>query len=210
MKQNFTNSPKEENAKIIRTIKEFAQSEYIEKKSRFIAQAFPISSISEAENLLSSIRNKYSDSTHNCYAYVVGVQKDVFKFSDDGEPAGTAGKPIYQTIINFDLTNVLVVVTRYFGGIKLGASGLVRAYAKAAKMVLDVAPKVEIPITVQVSLEMKYSDYPKVKNIIFNNFVEVKESFTDNVQIIGEIPVAFKNEVIERIRNILSGNVKIK
>ncbi len=114
------------------------------ERSRFIASAVPISSRVAAEEEYDRIRREYHDATHNCLAYVVGRDADaVFRFSDDGEPSGTAGKQIYDSIRTRNLTNVLIVVTRYFGGIKLGTGGLGRAYREAANAALDQAAVVE-------------------------------------------------------------------
>lgn len=116
-----------------------AQAEAIKiKGSRFIAKARPVSSRIEAENDIKETRQKYYDATHNCYAYRIATSRgDYSRFSDDGEPSGTAGKPILQAIESRDLVNVLVLVTRYFGGVKLGTGGLIRAYGDAARCVLD-------------------------------------------------------------------------
>ncbi|MFN3270822.1 MAG: IMPACT family protein [Candidatus Kapaibacteriota bacterium] len=207
MKQNLSKNQNKEKSNLIRTIEDFVQVEYIEKKSRFIAQAYPVCSIEEVEKLLKVIRGKYSDATHNCYAYILGISKDLYRYGDDGEPSGTAGKPIYQTIVNFDLTNILVVITRYFGGIKLGASGLVRAYSTATKLVLESARIVEKPILENIAIDLSYNEYTKVKNIIYNNFVEIKETFSDKVFVVGKIPINIKDEFVEKINNILSRKI---
>ncbi len=108
-------------------------SEVIEKKSRFIGQVFPIESEEEALEYIEQVRKQYYDARHHCYAYVFGINNEVIRSSDDGEPSQTAGKPILDVILGAKLHNVLVVVTRYFGGTLLGTGGLVRAYGKAAK-----------------------------------------------------------------------------
>ncbi|MDE6655731.1 MAG: YigZ family protein, partial [Anaeroplasmataceae bacterium] len=107
------------------------------QKSKFIAEAYRVNSLEEIEEILASIRKKYYDATHHCFAY--RLQNNIQKMSDDGEPAKTAGAPILDVILKQDITNILIVVTRYFGGILLGAGGLVRAYSSAASAVLEQA-----------------------------------------------------------------------
>jgi uncharacterized YigZ family protein len=112
---------------------------YKEKGSRFIACAFPVASEDEIKNNLSLLRREYHDARHHCYAYRLGADKSVFRFNDDGEPSGTAGRPIFGQIVSMDLTQILIVVIRYFGGIKLGVPGLINAYRMASKDALDQA-----------------------------------------------------------------------
>ena len=111
------------------TLKSPSEHEIKIKASRFIALGFPVPDESSAMTILESVRKKEFAATHHCYAYVVGLDKEQFKYSDDGEPSGTAGRPIYQTIMGRNLKNVIVIVVRYFGGTKLGTGGLARAYA---------------------------------------------------------------------------------
>jgi uncharacterized YigZ family protein len=208
MKKVNLNKNKEEVSKsLIRTIDCPVVEEFIEKKSKFIASAFPIETSSEALQKIDKVRKQYSDANHNCFAYVLGLEKNIYKFSDDGEPAGTAGKPILQTILNFNITNVLVVVSRYFGGIKLGASGLVRAYSKAAKLVLEKAKVIEVPICEPISLELDYTDYVKAKSIIYLYIDRISENFDNNVRIEGIIPVDLKEDFLKRINDALSKDI---
>ncbi len=116
-----------------KTIYENGEGEVIEKKSRFIAIAAPVQSEEEATAFVESIRKKYWDARHHCYAYILGEKKEIRRMSDDGEPTGTAGKPILDLIEGGDLTNTIIVVTRYFGGTLLGTGGLARAYSSAAR-----------------------------------------------------------------------------
>ena len=120
-----------------RTIHDYGCDEIIINKSKFIGYASPINSEDEAIEFINQIRKKHSDATHNVYAYVYGDNNSIQRYSDDGEPSGTAGMPVLNVIKLEDLRNVVVVVTRYFGGVKLGAGGLVRAYTKGAKIGLD-------------------------------------------------------------------------
>ncbi|MBR6251080.1 MAG: YigZ family protein [Bacteroidales bacterium] len=122
-----------------------AQSEgiYKEKGSRFLAFAYPINSVDEAMQIVAELKKKYHDAHHHCYAYRLGLNGEDFRANDDGEPSGTAGRPIHGQLLSFEVTNVLVVVVRYFGGIKLGTSGLIVAYKSATSDVLSAAEIVE-------------------------------------------------------------------
>ncbi|MGL4346117.1 MAG: YigZ family protein [Cellulosilyticaceae bacterium] len=115
------------------TIERAAETEIIEKKSRFIATVIPVNTQEEADQHLAVLRKKYWDATHNCFAYQIGEKNEIQRFSDDGEPQGTAGKPILDVLKGQDIKNTLIVVTRYFGGTLLGTGGLVRAYGRSAK-----------------------------------------------------------------------------
>lgn len=194
----------------IKTISTPITEELIVKKSKFIANAIPLKSFSEIDNYLNQIRTKFSDASHHCYAYLFGNKKELYRFYDDGEPSGTAGKPIYQTILNFDITNVLVVVTRYFGGIKLGAPGLIRAYSEATKLVLSKAEIIEIPKTKIINLEVDYSFYPKIKVYIYDNLLEVKEIFKSNkVEVSGIVTSRDIKKLKENLMNLTSGKIII-
>ena len=116
-----------------RTISGNGEALVVEKKSKFIASVYPVKTVEEAEALLVKLRKQYYDATHNCYAYQIGERNEFQKASDDGEPQGTAGKPILEVLKNEEIKDTLVCVTRYFGGTLLGTGGLVRAYGKAAK-----------------------------------------------------------------------------
>lgn len=139
---------------------------YKEKGSKFIAQAFTVMSEDEAKAAIADIRKKYFDARHHCFAYMIGPDKKTFRSSDDGEPSGTAGKPILNQILSKDITNVCVVVTRYFGGIKLGTSGLINAYKTAARDALDNATIVEKTINEIYCLEFAYPLMNEVMRIM--------------------------------------------
>ncbi len=119
------------------TVTSTVSGEIIEKRSRFIATAFHVESEDEANAVIADMKKKYWDARHNCYAFIVGIDNELSRFSDDGEPGGTAGRPILEVLKNRALTNTLVVVTRYFGGVLLGTGGLVRAYTDATVAALD-------------------------------------------------------------------------
>ncbi len=124
----------------LKTIKEDVTAQIVEKKSKFISDLFYVSSVEDAENKLSQIRKKYHDARHHCFAYRIQTKDGIIeKASDDGEPSGTAGAPMLTLLTKTELANVLVVVTRYFGGILLGTGGLVRAYSQATKEAIEKA-----------------------------------------------------------------------
>lgn len=129
---------------------------YKEKGSKFIATAFTVTSEDEVKQALAESKKQYYDARHHCYAYMIGPDKACFRSSDDGEPSGTAGKPILNQILSKDVTNVCVIVVRYFGGIKLGVSGLINAYKTAAREALDNAVIVEKTVNEIYSLEFAY------------------------------------------------------
>ena len=125
------------------TIAKPSEAIFREKMSRFLAFAVPVSSAAEAKEQITRYTNEYHDARHVCWAYMIGSQRSEFLSSDNGEPSGTAGKPILGQINSFGLTNIVVIVVRYFGGIKLGTSGLIAAYREAARLALDAASIVE-------------------------------------------------------------------
>ena len=139
---------------------------YKEKGSKFIASAFTVMNEDEAKRAIAEIKKQYFDARHHCYAYMIGPDKTNFRSSDDGEPSGTAGKPILNQILSKDVTNVCVVVTRYFGGIKLGTSGLINAYKTASREALDNAEIIEKTIDEVYSLEFGYPLMNEVMRIM--------------------------------------------
>lgn len=152
--------------------------ENVIEKSRFIASAIHVDTVEQAVEFVESKRKRYYDATHNCYAYIVG---DKAKFSDDGEPQGTAGMPIYECIKNNNLDCLCVVVTRYFGGVKLGAGGLVRAYSGACADVLRDAPKVSMRLCRTVEVAIDYSLLKTVRRAMQGVAVEQSVDFSDKV-----------------------------
>lgn len=145
-----------------KTVKAFAEDRFTEKKSEFIGYISPVKNEEEAINFINEIKKKHSDATHNVHAYIL-QGTEIARFSDDGEPSGTAGMPILEVIKREGLTGVCIVVTRYFGGILLGAGGLVRAYAKGAKIAIDKAEVCSFVPFTEFSLKCDYSDYEKIR-----------------------------------------------
>ncbi len=146
----------EQMPEVYRTLGKFNSDEVIIKRSRFIGWAAPANNEDEALAILEQIRSEHAQATHNCYAYRVGFGVETIRFSDDGEPSGTAGKPILEVIQREDLRNVIVIVTRYFGGTLLGAGGLVRAYAQSAKIAIDAAGIVEQVRHARIQMVLDY------------------------------------------------------
>jgi uncharacterized YigZ family protein len=146
-----------------KTIAKPAEGSYSEKRSKFLAYAFPVQSEQEVKQRLVEIQKKHWDARHHCYAYILGAHKDAYRMNDNGEPSGTAGRPIYGQLLSKDLTNTLVIVVRYFGGIKLGVSGLQNAYKVAAKEALDAAVIEER--TVQETYRVTF-EYVKMNDIM--------------------------------------------
>lgn len=141
----------------MKTIKEEKKIEFIEKKSKFIGHIKSVSTKEEAETFIAYIKNKYFDATHNCSAYKITTDtENYFKFDDDGEPSGTAGKPMGDIISYMKVTNIVIVATRYFGGIKLGAGGLIRAYARTAKDAINACEIVDYIKRENIFLDISY------------------------------------------------------
>ncbi|MBP1581462.1 MAG: YigZ family protein [Oscillospiraceae bacterium] len=162
------------------TIAAPAQDDFFERKSQFIGYIAPVSTEEEALAFLAEIRTKHRDARHNCFAYV--LQSGVKRASDDGEPQGTAGVPILDVVERERITDVIVVVTRYFGGILLGAGGLVRAYAHAAKLAVDAAQRKVMSPAVLVQVNMDYNQYGKINNVLSKYTCIVQDTaFTDLV-----------------------------
>lgn len=166
-----------------KTIKENVISELVEKKSKFIAQLFYIENKEEAEEIIKGINKKYHDARHNCYAYrVLDGQGIIEKSSDDGEPSGTAGAPMLNIIVKQELVNVLVIVTRYFGGILLGTGGLVKAYSTSTKNAIEKAELTNLQQGSVYKIEIKYSDLENLKYFFKNNNIKViKNEYLENV-----------------------------
>lgn len=177
------------------------RDEIIINKSRFIGTSCPVESEEEALEFIDRIKNEFKDATHNVYAYVIGQNLNVQRFSDDGEPSGTAGMPILNVIKQEDLTNIAIVVTRYFGGVLLGAGGLVRAYTKGAKISLDSGKIVDKTLFYDVSFKVDYTLLGKLENeLLKNNFIVVDKVYEDQV----EFKLIVKSEEIDEIKDFIS------
>lgn len=192
------------------TVTDTASDSITINKSEFIGTIMPINSLDDASNKLNQIRKKYSDATHNCYAYVFGKNGEYAKNSDDGEPSQTAGVVIYNVLQKNNLTNVLCVVTRYFGGIKLGAGGLVRAYTQGATIALSKAKVIEIIEYCKVSIETDY----QYLNLVIQELEKIHASvtnklFLEKINISFTIPLNSFDELKKNLINLTKNTIKI-
>lgn len=169
-------------------------------KSEFIGHAFYVESVDEAEKYISEIREKYKDATHNCFAYIIGVDKLIQKYSDDGEPSGTAGIPMLEVLRKKDLTNCLVISTRYFGGILLGAGGLVRAYTKSIVGVLEKSKIVRKELFYNLDIVLDYIFLGKIENILKNFDLKIL-----NIEYLEKVKInlSVRKDKFERLKNIM-------
>lgn len=194
------------------TIKEHAQSEIVEKKSKFIANIFFVENVEEAENKIKETKKEYHDARHNCSCYrVIEEGKIVEKQSDDGEPSGTAGGPMLNILQKRDLVNVVAIVTRYFGGILLGTGGLVRAYSDATQKAIDSAEKCEIILGVEYEVKVDYSNLEKLKYYAkMNNINIINTEFQNDISCTLQIANENENQFLDDIekKNIIIINYK--
>ena len=164
------------------TIKDNVQAELIEKKSKFLANLFYVESVKEAEEIISNTKKKYFDARHNCIAYRVMEDRIVEKSSDDGEPSGTAGAPMLNILQKNNLCNVLIIVTRYFGGILLGTGGLVRAYSDSLIGAIEKADKVIQVPGIEIEVTLNYNQLEKFQYYCRINEIEIiKMDYSDNI-----------------------------
>lgn len=189
------------------TIKGECSAEITEKKSKFICNVFYVESVQEAEDKLNIIRKKYHDARHNCYVYKV-VEEDAFKASDDGEPSGTAGVPMLNIVNGRNLSNILVVVTRYFGGILLGTGGLVRAYSLATTTALDDSNIIKQEMGLEASFNVEYKELEEVKYHLKNrNIVISSQEYLENVKVFVE---GREEDILKLQNEKLSERVELK
>ena len=193
-----------------KTLHEFGMDEIIIEKSTFIGYAKPIKTEEEAIEFVNEIKKKHKDATHNVWAYTVGKTMNIQRYSDDGEPQGTAGIPTLEVIKKEDLRDVVVVVTRYFGGVKLGAGGLVRAYTKGAKIGIDAAKVIEKVMYKEVRIKIDYNQLGKVQNEIMNMGYKIKDTlYTDKVEIIVYSREEEAESLKSKMIDITSGTAEI-
>lgn len=162
-----------------KTIAKPAEGSYSEKRSKFLAYAFPVQTEQDVKTRLAEIQKKHWDARHHCYAYILGPHKDAYRLNDNGEPSGTAGRPIYGQLLSKDLTNTLVIVVRYFGGIKLGVSGLQNAYKVAAREALDSAVIEERTIQERYRVVFEYSKMNDIMQILKDPEIQVLDRQSD-------------------------------
>jgi len=171
---------------VFQTIKSCVEAEITEKKSKFICHAYHVESVDEAEEILRNLRKEYHDARHNCFAYRV-IKDDVSRASDDGEPSGTAGMPMLNILNGRNLSNILVVVTRYFGGILLGTGGLVRAYSLATTLALDSASIVTQTCGLEARFFIDYRDLEELKYILKNRGIVItRMDYGEKIDVVVE------------------------
>lgn len=192
----------------MRTIQKDYTNEIVINKSRFITYLFRVDSVEEVNNNLAQIRKKHYDATHNCYAYILGNNQEIQKASDDGEPQKTAGFPMLDVLKKQNLTNILAITTRYFGGIMLGAGGLIRAYSNSVSEALLVADIYETKEYMKMSISVSYGVYNQLEDILKK--VSVLNTFySDNVDIFIGVDPANVDNISKEISNISSGKAII-
>lgn len=192
-----------------KTLHDFGTDEIIIEKSSFIGYAKPIKTEEEAVEFINEIKKKHKDATHNVWAYTVGPTMNIQRYSDDGEPQGTAGIPTLEVIKKEDLRDVAVVVTRYFGGIKLGAGGLVRAYTKGAKIGLEAAKIIEKVMFQEVRVRIDYNQLGRVQNEIMNmNYIIKDTIYADNVEIVVYSRLEDVEKLVSRMIDITSATAE--
>ena len=175
-------------------------SEIVEKKSRFIAHVFSVETEEQAIDYIEKIKKKYWDARHNCFAFVVGKNNEIQRFSDDGEPQGTAGKPILEVLINKNVRNTLIVVTRYFGGILLGTGGLVRAYSDATQKAIENCIKVQKVDGIEIEIVLDYANLEIFKYYCKNNDINItKVEYGENIILKIEMEKNRKNTFVKDI-----------
>lgn len=192
------------------TLFEGGEGTIIEKKSRFIATIEPVETVEEAEQFIERIKKKYWDARHNCHAFTVGEDMPLSRCSDDGEPSGTAGKPMLEVLLGKELHNTAVVVTRYFGGTLLGTGGLVRAYTQAVQEGLSHCKTVEKCAGCLFHLDMDYTDLGKVQYQLAEMKIHIKETeYGEKVQMEILIPRTEIEQVKKKLTEATFGKIGI-
>jgi uncharacterized YigZ family protein len=192
------------------TIQNSTQGVYKEKGSKFLAFAFPVKSEVEIKEQLDALRKKYFDARHHCYAYILGADKIKFKAYDDGEPSHSASDPILGQIRSKNLTDVLVVVVRYFGGVKLGVGGLMQAYKTAAEDALNKASIVEVEVTKTIELKFDYDRTPEAMRLIKDFELKILEqSFEETCQIKALLKLRLESDLQKHKEYLKSMGIEV-
>jgi uncharacterized YigZ family protein len=201
----FIEDMDDKNTDIYYTIEEQQRTELKVKSSKFIATAIPVPNKETAMAALGTIRTEFFDARHNCFAYRFGYDGMIFRFSDSGEPNGSAGKPILFAIKKYELSDLIVIVTRYFGGTKLGVGGLARAYGDVTESVLELCIKKPVYITKPVKVFCTYEDVNVVKQLISKYAVSFEEYYQDAVEIVANLPKSKIEEFISHLTQVTAG-----
>lgn len=192
-----------------KTVYQGGQGEITEKKSRFIATVRPVESESEALAFIAEMKKKYWDARHNCWAYVIGEQSRPQRASDDGEPQGTAGRPMLDVLLGEEVHNAAVVVTRYFGGVLLGTGGLVRAYQGAVQAGLAASVIIEKRAGILLTLQTDYNGVGKIQYQLGQRGLVITDSaYTDAVRLTTLVPAEDLDGVLDALTEATSGRVK--
>jgi uncharacterized YigZ family protein len=188
----------------MKTVKNETEIEFQEKKSKFIGYIKPINNKKEAEDFIKKIKKQHPNATHNCSVYSVSEKgQEYFKVDDDGEPSGTSGKPMGEILTYMGVTNLVIVATRYFGGIKLGAGGLIRNYAKTAKLAIQKSEIVDYVLTKRYVLDFSYEKSEEIDTVLRNEKIEIeKKEFSERVTYVVSLSEN-KVEIMEGINDII-------
>ena len=201
----------EQNMQIYKTIKQYGEGEIEEKKSRFLGKIKPVASEEEALEFIESIKKQYWDARHNCFAYIIGTKGETVRCSDDGEPSGTAGKPMLEVLQNQELRNVVAVVTRYFGGVLLGTGGLVRAYTQATQEALKEAQVATMTPMAVMTVKTDYNAIGKIKYVLAQEEVPVlNEEYAVDVVVTMAVSLAEKERMIKKLIEVTNGKAVIE
>ena len=192
-----------------KTIKTSSSDEFVEKRSRFIGCAKPVKTEEEAQEFINKIKKEHWDARHNCYAYVLR-EGGVKRYSDDGEPQGTAGVPMLDVLTKSGVCDAVVVVTRYFGGVLLGTGGLVRAYSQGAKIALEASGIVTMSVCAECEICCSYERYGKLNTLVLNGGGVVDDTvFADTVKLAFHIPLDLLEALKKNVLDATSGDTEI-
>ena len=190
-------------------LKEYASTELNIKNSRFLAEVIPVKSQSEARSVLKSQKEKYKDASHVVHGFVLGTKGEILGMSDDGEPSGTGGRPVLDVVKGRHCTNILLTVTRWFGGTLLGTGGLVKAYGDSAKAVLDLAVFEPLIEKSPFNFSLPYDMYDQVKRFFTQyDITDVQETFDTEIHISGLIPTINREELNNYMVNLTKGRIE--
>lgn len=194
-----------------RTVEKEANAVIIEKKSRFIAELYPVASEEEALGILEKVKKRYWDARHHCWAFIIGKEQPLERCSDDGEPSGTAGKPILEVIRGAQLRNVLIVVTRYFGGTLLGTGGLVRAYTSASKEAIEAAEIIVKIAGYRLKIKTDYTGLGKIQYLLAQRGIDIEDSeYAENVVLTVVIPKDEEQGLIKELTEATNAQAEIE
>ena len=194
-----------------RMLSKGAQAELVEKKSRFIATIRPVSSEEEAVAFIEEMKKKYYDARHNCSTFVIGSKGELTRSSDDGEPSGTAGRPMLEVLTGSGIRNIAVVVTRYFGGVLLGTGGLVRAYSSAVKMALEQCETITRRYGVQMLIKTDYNGVGKIQYLLGSKDVVIQDSvYAADVQMTVLVPIEEYDRLCKELVEATNGRVGLE